>query len=109
MKLHKRGAETVKSEDGSIEIVVKPITKGMQVEVVDLYANFNTAKDKDAFVDHILKNCVESLTIGGEAFDPNEVAELADMSDFETAEQLYSISTLVMSAMFKVGDEKKSD
>jgi len=106
MKLLKGHTETV-SEDG-VTIGVKTITKSMQVRVIDLHTSFSTAQGKDEFLSYILKNCIDTLEVNGESFNPTEVADMADMSDTDTVEQLYNIAAMVMGVLFPTeGDEKK--
>jgi len=101
-------------EDGNISIVLKPINRALEAAYLSIIF---TGRDRSAFeqqmmlTDFFLTDCIKELKIAGESFDPNEVAERADIMDEGVVEELNRIFTLVIGE-FNVSseeDEKKSE
>jgi len=93
-------ADAVSIEDDDIKMGLKPFQKWMQVGLIDRYVDKPNAKQAHEMSVYVLNNVVDTLSVNGEAFNPIDVATMADVSDVNTAKQIRRITSLVIDALF---------
>jgi len=89
-----------KLEDGDIVIQMKVVTKPIQTALIDLSVDQDTLAKKMAIVDYVCCNCIDTLTINGDSYNPNELCEQADLADDDTFNCLMKISAMVIESAF---------
>jgi len=104
MKLLNGQVETV--TDGDISVSVSVISTAKQARLMDL-ALIKGAEGRICFVNYLLRECIDSISISGEDFDPVELSEKADISDQETLKALLKIGEIAEGVVFPAPDTEK--
>ena len=111
-------SKEISDEKGNVKVTFKPVTPinqaallGYQVDMQHAVKVNDTArlvKVKMECVFYTLLEMINRLEIAGEIFEPETVANLADISDMETIEMLNIIFDMVISLLVKGETKKKS-
>ena len=96
-----------KIEEDGVSIQMPRVTKMMQANLIDLSLKADDIVSKIALIDYVCNNCIESITIEGDKYDPAELAESADISDDETLMVLMKVASMVVGAAFLSEDDVK--
>lgn len=103
-----------KLEDGEISIVLKPINRALMASYLTSVVSGRgrtVFEQQMLLTDFFLTDCIKELKISGKSFDPNEVAERADIRDEGVRDVLDRIFTLCANEFNASSeeDEKKSE
>jgi len=104
MKLLRGQVETV--IDGDYTVTVSVVTTSKQAQLMDL-ALIKGAEGRISCINYMLRNCIDSVSIGDESFDPIDISEKADISDQETLKSILKIGEMAESVIFLSEEERK--
>lgn len=104
MKLLKGQTETI--ERDGIKLEVKVIDTATQAVISDLSMS-SSIEGRIKMIGYMLRNVVESVSIGGVEYAPLDLATKADISDAETLGAMLNIGGMVISVAFPSGEEEK--
>ena len=112
MKLLKGEVQTVE-EDG-IKLGLKVIDTVMQATITAMTFDVVDGKARAVGLDglikrtgYILRNCIESVEIGGVSYTPSDLAVKADISDHDTLKAMINIGRMVYDAALPDSEELK--
>ncbi|MCK5615539.1 hypothetical protein KAR91_77460 [Candidatus Pacearchaeota archaeon] len=111
-------SKEISNEKGNVKVVFKPVTALNQAALLGYQVDMNLAleaKDtswmiqaKMKAVFYALKEMISTLTISGEGYPPDVVADTADISDMETVEALNIVFDMVVGLLVQGETKKKS-
>jgi hypothetical protein len=111
-------SKEISSEKDNVKAIFKPVQPlnqaallGYQVDMQNAIKANDTARlvrIKMECVFYALREMISRLEVGGEIFDPLQVATFADISDMDTVETLNIIFDLVTSLLVEGETKKKS-
>ena len=88
IKLLRGQTEEIESE--GVKLSLKVISSGQQAKLMDLSGD-QSVEGQLKVTTYYLRNCIESIEIGGKEYDTEVLIECADMSDEETVKTMLNI------------------
>ena len=82
--------QTEEVENDGVKLSMKVISSAQQARLMDLSGDRSVEGDMKV-VTYYLRNCIESIEIGGKEYDTNVLIECADLSDESTVKTMLNI------------------
>lgn len=98
--------ERIEREHGEVKLTIKPVTTSQQARLVDLGSLSGTSA-RIELTRWCLKNCIEKVSINGTEYEPDQLADRANLADEGTLMVMIKIGGLVCDCAFPKEEEVK--
>lgn len=98
--------EVIETSKNGVTVKFNQVSSSMQATLITM-ANNKTIVGRTSLASFIMANVITELTINGKQYDPIYVAQKSDLSDPETVDVYFLISSLVMDELILSDDTKK--